>query len=303
MPVLIAPACTRKFSSSLWGDTRRVFFVLMMLAASPSPAQIHAPANSPVEWIQQASGFEQAIIRNDAEFPVRYRTRKVDAKGDTTREVIESREGTVARLVERNGQPLTSTEDKAEQDRLQDILRAPNDFIRHHRKDFAARGYATDLVRLLPTAMRFSYAPGQPQPPGAPGPQVVIDFAPDPGFKPPTTLSQLLTGVAGRVWIDQRTGRMTRAEGHVLHPVDFGWGVLARIHEGGAVAFEQMEGAEGRWVYSHLEEHLIILEVLLKSIPENSTMTSFDFRGLPASVSFQDAVHMLLAMPVPTHSP
>jgi hypothetical protein len=199
--------------------------LLFLAATFTSSAQAPFPPGTPQQWVQGAALHEQSIIQNDGEFPLRYRIRKVDAKGDTTREVIESRQGTVARLVERNGQPITTDEDKAEQSRLQDILRSPDDFVRHHSKDASARGYSNGLVKLLPTAMRFSYTPGQPQPPDAPqsSPQVVIDYEPDPNFKPPTTVSEILTGIAGRFWIDQRTGRLTRAEAHVLHPVNFGW--------------------------------------------------------------------------------
>ncbi len=265
-------------------------------------AQAPSPSGTPQQWVQAASLHEQSIIQNDGEFPLRYRTRKIDAKGDTTREVIESRQGTVARLIERNGQPITAEEDKAEQSRLQDILKSPGDFVRHHSKDASARGYSTGLVKLLPTAMRLSYTPGQPQPPGASpsSPQVVIDYEPDPNFKPPTTVSQILTGIAGRFWIDQRTGRLTRAEARVLQPVNFGWGVLAQIHAGGTILFEQTEVAPDRWAYSHLDEHVVIRELLFKTVPENTTMTSSDFRLLPAPLSVQDAVHTLLSMPIQT---
>ena len=279
---------------------QRAVVLVFLAAAALLRAQEPTPSGSPQQWLRQAAAFEQTLIQNDGEFPLRYTIRKVDAKGDTTREVIESREGTVARLVQRNGQPLTPTEDKAEQQRLQDVLRSPADFIRHHKKDSSARGYATDLVKLLPTAMRLSYAPGQPQPPGSSSPQVVIDFSPDPNFKPPTTIAQILTGIAGRFWVDQRTGVMTRAEARVLQPVDFGWGVLARIHDGGTIEFEQAQISESRWAYSHLEEHLVIRELLVKNVPENTTMSSSNFRLLPAPIEFQDAVRTLLAMPVPT---
>ena len=129
----------------------------------------------------------------------------------------------------------------------------------------------------------------------------MIDFEPDPNFKPPTLISELLTGVAGRFWIDEKTGRMTRAEARVIHPVNFGWGVLARIHEGGTVEFEQAQISPDRWAYSHLEEHLTIRELMFKTVPEDASISSFSFQLLPAAVSFQDAVHTLLAMPVPTH--
>ncbi len=275
----------------------------LLIVASVSCSQAQAPAlppGTPQHWIEQAAGFEQSIIQNDGVFPLRYRIHKIDAKGDIVREVIESREGTVARLIQRDGRPLTSAEDKAEQQRLGDILRSPEDFIRHHKKDATARGYSISLVKLLPTAIRYAYTPGQPQPPGSFSPQVVIDFSPDPNFKPPTTPSEILTGIQGRFWIDGRTGRMTRAEARVIHPVDFGWGMLARIHEGGTIMFQQTEVGQDRWAYSALEEHFVIRELLLKTVAENTRMSSFDFRLLPAPVSFQDAVRTLLAMPVPT---
>ena len=156
------------------------------------------------------------------------------------------------------------------------------------------------LVKLLSTAMRLSYTPGQPQPPGSASPQIVIDFEPDLGFKPPTTVSQLLTGIAGRLWIDQRTGRMTHGQARVLRPVDFGWGVLARIHEVCTIEFEQAEVAPDRWAYSHMDEHLVIRELLIRTVSQNTTMSSFGFHVLSGPISFQDAVRELLAMPVPT---
>jgi hypothetical protein len=42
------------------------------------------------------------------------------------------------------------------------------------------------VVGLMPQAMMFSYAPGQPQRKGAGESEVVLDFHPNPTFHPPT---------------------------------------------------------------------------------------------------------------------
>ena len=279
---------------------RATVIAAFLFLATASLPQSAPPAPSPQPWVERAATAEQAIIRDDGSFPLQYRSRKVNDKGDTTRVVIESRDGSVARLIERNGQPLTPEEDRNERERLQAALSSPEEFARHHKRDAASRGYASDLVGQLPKAMLFTFTPGQPQPTGASGPQVVIDFKPDPAFRPPTMISEMLTGVAGRMWIDRETGHLTRAEARVLHPVNFGWGMLARIHEGGTIEFEQSNVGSGRWAYSHAEEHLVIREMLLKTAAENDRMTSYDFHLLPAPVSYQEAIHSLLAIPVAT---
>lgn len=257
------------------------------------------PQRSPLTWVQTAVQQQTATIARAEGLPIRFRQRKVDAHGDTTRELIQAREGAVARLIERNGQPITAAEDAAERDRLQDNLRSPDAFLKHHRHDSSAREDAMALVKLLPQAMLYSYAPGQPQLPLSTGPQVVIDFHPNPRFHPPTLLSELLTGIEGRVWIDQRTGHMVHIEGHVLKPVNFGFGILAKIYPGGTLSLDQATIASGDWVYSHAEEHLNVRALLVHNAPQNLSITSFDFRLMPKQPGFEDATRELISMRIP----
>jgi hypothetical protein len=275
--------------------------IAVAFAAYGAPAQkppVDIAASTPQSWVEAAAANEQHIINDDGSFPLRYRTRKVDAKNDVTRDVIESRQGTVARLVQRNGQPLTPAEDAAERTRLTEMLASPSDFIKHHKRDNAARGYSMDLVREMPRAMLYTYTPGQPQRPNVAQPEVVIDFAPDPHYKPPSLITDILTGVQGRMWIDSKSLRVTRIEGRVLHSVDFGWGMLARIYPGGTVEFEQSNAGGDRWAYSHLRENITIREMMLKTVQQHTDMDAADFKILPAPVSYQEAIHILLATPL-----
>lgn len=268
-------------------------------AQTPGPSA-QMPSGTPRAWADAAAANQLQIINADGKVPLRYRIRKVDAKGTTTREVIESREGNVARLIQRNGSPLTSEEDSAERERLQSILESPGNFLSRRQRDGAARGYALELVRAMPQAMLWTFAPGQPQSPNARSPQVVIDFVPNPSFRPPTLLTEALTGIAGRLWIDSQTHCVTRIQGRILHPVDFGWGgILARISEGGTVEFEQAEANDRRWVYSHLSEHLTVREVLVHTVRENTEMDASDVHVLPAPTSYRDAIRALLALQIP----
>jgi hypothetical protein len=256
------------------------------------------PSGTPNSWIQRAEQHELAILQ-DVAHPVRYLMRKQDRHGDRTREVIESAQGNVARLIQRDGKPITSAEDEAERTRLNSILSSPDDFLKHEQRDSAGRTYVVQLLKLMPSAMIFTYAPGQPQPAGATSPQVVIDFHPDPKFHPPTMVSEALTGLAGRIWIDARTGTMTRIQGDVLRPINFGWGVVARIYPGGHIELEQTCVDGTRWTFSHLEEDLTVREVMLHSVMEKTKMSAWNFQLLPAPMSVQDAVRTLLAEHIP----
>ncbi len=265
---------------------------------APSAQDLSLP---PVRWAEAGAAMEEHIVNYDESAPLRYRVRKVDAKGETVREVIESKEGSVARLLERNGQPLTADENEAEKARLQAILDSPDAFLRHLRREAGSRSYAIELLRNMPKAMQWTYVPGQPQLPGATMPAVVLDFKPDPKFKPPSLIAEGLTGIAGRVWVDSASHCVTRIQGSILHTVDFGWGgVLARVKEGGYIELEQGRANDRRWLYSHLVEHITIREVLVHTTEEDTQANVIAVQSLPGPVSFQDAVHILLAMPAPT---
>jgi hypothetical protein len=260
--------------------------------------QTSLPTGTPNSWVDAAVRNELVLFQKD-HYPMRYLIRKVDRKGDTTRQVIESVQGNVARLIRRDGKPITAAEDTAERSRLNDILTSPDDFLKREQRDGAGRNYAIQLIKLLPQAGLYTYTPGQPQPPGATSPQVVIDFQPNPAFHPPTMVSEILTGLKGRVWIDARTATMTRIEGDVLRPVNFGWGLVARIYPGGHVEFEQTQVEGKRWIYSHLDVNVTVREIMLHTVNDKTKMSTWNFELLPAPVSYQDAVHALLALNIP----
>lgn len=276
-------------------------FLFPLLAACPGHAQTSdpaLPADPPRKWIEAAAANELRIIAEDGNFPIRYSVHKVDPHSDIRRDVIETRQGTVARLIERNGKPITPQEDAAEQARLNDMLRRPDEFQRHQQHNTAAKNYSMQLVREVPKALLYTYAPGQPQTANATSPQIVIDFKPDPAYRPPAMIDNALTGIQGRVWIDRDTQHLVRLEGRVTHAVDFGWGFLARIFPGGSVDLEQTDAGGNHWTFSHLRQDLTIRQMMFKTAHQRGTMDAANFQPLPAPISYQDAIRVLLSTPL-----
>jgi hypothetical protein len=278
---------------------------LCVLAGSlPCPAQTAAPhsaADAPLarpahDWAVEAARNELPVIEYNGVY-LRYRIHMVGARGDQVRDVIESKDGTVARLILKENRPLTPEEDAAEHERLQAMLDSPEAFKKHIKSDQSGKKLALDLVKLTPDAMLFDYAPGQPQRPGVSpdASEVVLDFKPAPNWNPP---AEALTGLQGRVWIDPRTQHVTRLEATVFRGVNLGLGVIAHINPGGKVAIEQVGLSDKRWIFSHFVEHVSLRALMVKTITQNSQIDSSDFTRIPP-MSYQDAIETLLDTPLP----
>lgn len=249
-------------------------------------------------WAEQAAAREVEIILHSGSY-IRYRQRSIDSRRDELRDVIESKDGTVARLLMRDNRPLTAEEDQAERDRLSGLIDHPSDFQKHVRTDANGKKKAVDLVNLMPEAMIYTYAPDQTPSPNSTAPQVVLDYAPNPKFNPPTTESQALAGLRGRIWIDAKAKTIVRMNGDIFQSVNFGWGILAHIYPGGKVDLEQAAAFGGRWNMTNFHEQVTVKALMVKTITVNSEVHSFDFRQLPGSMSYQDAIHVLLDTPLP----
>jgi hypothetical protein len=255
-----------------------------------------APARS---WSVDAVANELVALHHNDSY-LRYRMRTVNEKGDQVRDIIESKDGTVARLILRNGKPLTEEEDNAERQRLNDMLTSPATFAKHIRNGDSERRIADRLAPLMPDAMLYSYAPGQPQT-GINGGdlEVVLDYKPNPNFVPPNTEAQALTGLEGRIWIDAKTRHLVRMEGTVFHAVNFGWGMLAHIYPGGKLVLDQTSAGGDRWIFTHFSMTLSVRALMVKTLNVHSNVEASAFQTLPGPMRYQDAIHILLDTPLP----
>ncbi len=277
-------------------------YISVVLAGARLPGQAPSPV-PPKQWAVDATNNEVKVLEYEKSY-LRYQIHQVDAKGDQVREVVESKDGTVARRVRLDNRPLTQEEDAAERERLQAMLDSPAAFAKHVKSDQTGKRFAADLLRQMPSAMIFTYTPGQPQRPRTPGgadsgsPEIVLDFKPDPAWTPPNMTAEALSGFEGRVWIDAHTRTVTRLEGDIFRGVNFGFGIFGRLDPGGKVTFEQIQVSNQRWIFTHFTQHLNV-RVVFKTIHQNSEINGMNFTPVP-EMSYQEAIHLLLSLPLPT---
>ncbi len=297
----------RILSSSLLWTFAYVFAIAVADTGTGVASAQNVPTTSPLaaparEWAVDCAKNEETVLLHPGSY-LRYRLHQVDEKGDRMRDQIETPDGNVARLTERDGRPLTAEEDSAERTRLNDLIASPEAFAHHTRHEQSDSKMEVDLLRLMPEAMLWSYAEGQPQlpsPPGGAAALVVLDFKPNPKWSAPTLESEMLTGIEGRVWIDPQTRRMVHLQADVFRAINIGWGFVAHVYPGGTVTALQANAGGQRWILNHIDEKVTLRALLVKNVKQRMVLDTADFQPVP-TMSYQKAIKMLLETPVSTH--
>lgn len=78
----------------------------------------------------------------------------------------------------------------------------------------------------------------------------VLKATPRQGYKPPDRDSEVLTGMEGTLWIDQKTFQWVKVEAHVIHPVRIE-GFLAEVEPGTNFEVEKRPVSGNIWMASH----------------------------------------------------
>ncbi|HTU49388.1 MAG TPA: hypothetical protein VMF56_02275 [Acidobacteriaceae bacterium] len=228
--------------------------------------------------------------------PMRYLLRKKTRNTDTTKEIIETSQGGVARLVAIHNRPLSTEQTEAELNRLRELASDPAAQQHRHHNEERDADRITGVMRLLPDAF-INHFEGPVQGPN--GLAIRMTFTPNPHFSPPTLESRILTGIHGEIWIDPTDLRVVRVEGHLFKEVDYGWGILGTLYPGGTIRIEQVKTPECGWQLSHLILNMTGKELMFKSLHVFVDENASDYHPVPAGWKYTDAIEWLLHMPEP----
>jgi hypothetical protein len=255
---------------------------------------LSAPAKS---WAVDAAKNEVLIVDHPGSY-LRYRMHEVNERGDRVRDQIETPEGTVARLILRDGHTISTEEDAGERARLNALLASPSSFKHHVNNERDNRKSYTDLLNQMPDAMVWSYAPGQPQLPNQKL-LVVLDFEPNSKWHPSSMAGDALTGIKGRVWVEPRSRRVVRVEAELCSAINVLGGLLAHINPPGNAVLQQTDTGNQRWIVEHIDEQVSGKALVFKSIRSRLVEDNSNFQPVPP-MTYQQAIALLLNTPLPT---
>jgi len=224
-----------------------------------------------------------------------FRQNKVEPKGSTVKEIFETKDGDVARLLEKDGKPLPPEEEQAEIDRLNHLLEHPEVQEHRHKKEQEDSARGDEMVRMLPDAFLFTLDGTVA---GPNGPCYRLKFRPDPAFTPPDREGEVYHGMVGELWVDQAQLRLVKIDAHLISDVNFGWGVLGRLYKGGSILVENADVGLHHWETTHMKLRLQGKVLMMKSVDFSTTEDFSDFQMQTQELSYQEAIRLLQKSPV-----
>jgi len=278
---------------------RRFFPLLLLLpwaVLSPVPLRGQSgPAAQPALTPAQAQALvERALatelrVAQDPDHPMRYRLRKSSPRLTSTKEIVETRDGDVARLVSIFDRPLSPADEQLEQARLDALLSDPS--RQRHRKqgEEGDMRIVMKLLRMLPQAFLYQYTGAGV---GTGGKVEKFAFRPNPSFSPPDFETQALTAMSGELWIDAAEERVTRLEGHLQQDTEYGWGILGKLDKGGWIVIEQAGVGQGQWRIARFQMKMN-LRILFKTKSFDTVEEMTQYAPVPVGIDYRQAIQML----------
>ena len=160
------------------------------------------------------------------------------------------------RLIAVNGKALPASQEADEAKKEQQARRergseSNSDRQKRMRKHQRERERDYTMTQQLTAAFNFALV-GQKKVRGYT--VYVLKATPKPGYKPPNMDSEVLPGMQGELWIDEKSFQWVRVTAQVIRPVSIA-GFLARVEPGTRFELEKSPVGDGSiWLVTHFVE-------------------------------------------------
>lgn len=261
--------------------------VILLLVSRLATAQSQSNAQlSPADLVK-------AVIRSELKpsdvTEVRWKyllVKEVDGKQET-REVVETKSGSLDRLIAIAGRPLTAGQQRDEAERIVRLSHNPEE----QRKLEQTRKKDTEqcdaFLKMVPEAFLFKYA-------GEGGGLVKLIFKPNPAFRPPSREGKVLHEMAGEVWVDPKQHRLVSIAGQLMNEVKFAAGLLGHLEKGGLFSVKRTEVAPAHWEVTEMTVNMRGKALLFKTISVQQKELHQNFERVPEDLTLSDAAAILL---------
>ena len=201
--------------------------------------------------------------------------------------VVETQDGPLHRLLAIDGRLLSQTETTAEADRIADLVKNPDAFRRLNAAHADDESHAAQLLELLPKAFLLS-------PDGEDGGCTRFSFQPNPAYQPSTYEERAIHAMGGTVSLRQPLNRLCRLNAKILQPVEFGFGFLGRIEQGGYFLLERTPVDATNWKSDYISVHVQGKILMLKSLTREQETRRSEIKVIPQHLSLAQAAQLSL---------
>jgi hypothetical protein len=216
--------------------------------------------------------------------------KNVDGKQET-RAVVETKSGSLDRLLSVAGKPLTGAQESTEAGRILKFSHSPEEQRKAEQNRRKDADQCDAILKMIPDAFIFEYA-------GENGSAAKLTFKANPRFVPPSREGKVLQQMAGEMWVDAQQKRLISINGRLINDVKFGGGLLGHLEKGGQFSVKRAEIAPGDWEMTELTVNMQGKALLFKSICVQQRELHTNFEEISDDLSLADAANLLLRQTV-----
>jgi hypothetical protein len=238
-----------------------------------------------------ANDLARRVITNELRFQDdhtnwMYRLEKEQYGKKQVEEIIETREGSLSRLISVDDRPLTAKQQEEEDQRVRELITSRSAKRKLQRALDADTLQGRRLFKMLPDAFAFNYAGGN-------GNLIKLSFRPNPTFRPPSLEARVFHDMEGEMWVDCRQERLAAFNGHLTQDVKFGLGLLGHLDKGSHFEVRQAEVVPGHWDMTTMSVEMTGKALLFKSIGMQKRENRRDFHQVSDDLTLTQAADLL----------
>jgi hypothetical protein len=238
-----------------------------------------------------ANDLARRVITNELKFQDdhtnwMYRLEKEQYGKKQVEEMIETKEGSLSRLLSINDRPLTAKQQAEEDQRVQELMTSRSAKRKLQRALEAETLQGKRLFKMLPDAFVFNYAGGEAN-------LVKLSFKPNLNFHPPSLEARVFHDMEGEMWVDCKQERLAAFNGHLTQDVKFGLGLLGHLDKGGHFEVRQAEVVPGHWDMTTMSVEMTGKALLFKSIGVQKKENRRDFHRVSDDLTLTQAADIL----------
>ena len=256
-----------------------------------------ATAQSQTDVQLSPTDLVEAVIRGELNpsdaTEVRWKyllVKEVDGKQET-REVVETKLGSLERLIAIAGRPLTPSQQRDESERILRLSHNAEEQLKLEQIHKKGAEQCDAFLKMVPEAFLFEYA-------GESGRLTKLVFKPNPAFRPSSREGKVLHEMAGEMWVDAKQQRLVNISGQLMNEVKFAGGLLGHLEKGGQFAVMRTEVAPAHWEVTEMAVDMRGKALLFKTISVQQKELHRNFEPVADDLTISDAAALLLKQPL-----
>ena len=271
---------TRQFSAVVLSALVFSARALPLCAQSSQPEALQV-VRAAVESELQANRTDKSIWT--------YRDHDKVPGSDATYTTVETRQGSLRRMIALHGEPLSPSAVEAETQRIEHYVHDAAAQAKARKNGAHDDAQAAEMLKMLPDAFLWSIASQTAE-------GTTLNFKPNPAFDPPDMQARVMSIMGGQMIVARDGNRIRTLRGVLTEDVLIGFGILAKLYKGGEFDVERRQVGGGHWQITETHVHIGGHALLFKNIGQQEDEEKTDWKPSPDN-TLEEAAHTLNAQP------